>query len=161
MLKRVALAALALVLFAAPALAADPIRPDATLTPGVIMKDLVTGAPVGTTKICKPGYSKTVRNVPQAVKDAAYTAYHLTNTPGGYEVDHLISLELGGANDPKNLWPQTYHGTWNAHVKDHLENVLHSKVCDGSVPLTKAQHDISTDWIAAYKKYVGATPTAK
>jgi 5-methylcytosine-specific restriction endonuclease McrA len=27
--------------------------------------------------------------------------------PGAYEIDHLISISLGGSNDIKNLWPQT------------------------------------------------------
>jgi hypothetical protein len=42
---------------------------------------------------------------------------------------------------------------WNARVKDALEDRLHDLVCDGSVDLVAAQHDISSDWIAAYKKY--------
>jgi hypothetical protein len=38
-------------------------------------------------------------------------------------VDHLVSLEIGGANTVQNLWPQSYDTTpWNAHVKDKLEN---------------------------------------
>ena len=74
--------------------------------------------------------------------------------PGDYEVDHLISLELGGSNSIKNLWPQSYlTQPWNAHVKDALENELHDEVCSGKVDLATAQHDIATDWIAAYKKY--------
>lgn len=149
-----------LVLCAAPALAADPIRPDSKLTPGVQMKSLTTGVAVGTKQICVAGYSKGVRNVPAPVKAQAYKEYGLKNTPGHYEVDHLISLELGGANDLKNLWPQTYSGLWNAHVKDRLENVLHTMVCGGKVPLAQAQHDISADWIAAYKKYIGPNPAS-
>ncbi len=53
-----------------------------------------------------------------------------------------------------NLWPQSYQTQpWNAHVKDALENELHRLVCSGQLDLKTAQHDISTDWIAAYKKY--------
>ena len=160
MLKRILMTGAMLALCAAPAFAADPIRPDAKLTPGVVMKSLTTGVPVGTKQICVNGYSKGVRNVPSSVKAQAYKEYRLKNTPGHYEVDHLISLELGGANDLKNLWPQSYSGTWNAHTKDRLENVLHTKVCSGAVTLKQAQHDISTDWIAAYKKYVGPNPAS-
>ena len=69
-------------------------------------------------------------------------------------MDHLISLELGGSNSIKNLWPQSYETQpWNAHVKDALENELHDEVCSGRLDLATAQHDIATDWIAAYKKY--------
>ncbi len=52
------------------------------------------------------------------------------------------------------LWPQPYTApTWNAHVKDALEEHLHEMVCAGELDLSTAQRDIATDWIAAYKKY--------
>jgi len=70
-------------------------------------------------------------------------------------VDHLISLELGGSNSIKNLWPEPYTGDLNAHVKDKLENKLHSLVCNGDIDLKTAQQEIATDWVAAYIKYIG------
>jgi hypothetical protein len=39
-----------------------------------------------------------------------------------------------------------------ASEKDDLENYLHEAVCSGSEPLSQAQQDIATDWIAAYCK---------
>jgi hypothetical protein len=76
-----------------------------------------------------------------------------------YELDHLISLEIGGApDDPNNLWLQPYSGALNAHLKDRLENTLHKLVCTGKLPLAQAQHDIAADWVAAYRKYVGPLP---
>ena len=125
-----------------------PILPDAKITPGDTLD-------VTKDDICVPGYSKKVRNVPKTVKDQAYANYGIKNhLPGEYEVDHLISLELGGSNSIKNLWPQSYKTQpWNAHVKDALENRLHKDVCDGSLDLKVAQQDIAKDWIAAYKKY--------
>ncbi|MGC2279702.1 MAG: hypothetical protein WA603_06770, partial [Candidatus Acidiferrales bacterium] len=42
---------------------------------------------------------------------------------------------------------------WNAHRKDALEEYLHQLVCAGKLDLPTAQHDIATNWIAAYKKY--------
>jgi hypothetical protein len=66
----------------------------------------------------------------------------------------LISLELGGSNSIKNLWPQSYRTKpWNARVKDRLENRLHELVCSGQLDLATAQRDIATDWISTYKKY--------
>lgn len=44
--------------------------------------------------------------------------------------------------------------TWNAYVKDALEEHLHEMVCSGKLDFPTAQHDIATDWIAAYKKYI-------
>jgi|ERR1043166_9367284 hypothetical protein len=72
-----------------------------------------------------------------------------------WEEDHLISLELGGApRDTKNLWPEPWFGAWNARQKDVLETKLKNMVCAGDVTLAEAQMAISTDWIAAYKKFV-------
>ena len=66
----------------------------------------------------------------------------------------MISLELGGSNSIKNLWPQSFKTQpWNAHVKDALENRLHEEICSGQIEMTTAQHEIATDWIAAYKKH--------
>lgn len=125
-----------------------PLLPDRTMTPGATL-------PVAVADIAVPGYTQKVRNVPADVKRQVYAEYGITShKPGQYEVDHLISLELGGSNSLKNLWPQSYlTQPWNAHVKDQLENELHDEVCSGRVDLATAQHDIATDWIAAYKKY--------
>ena len=71
-----------------------------------------------------------------------------------YELDYLITPELGGAPDPRNLWPQRYESrVWNAHVKDELERLLPTLVCDRRIRLETAQRDIARDWIAAYRKY--------
>jgi hypothetical protein len=122
--------------------------PDPQLTPGATLE-------VTTNDICVPGYTKKVRSVPAAVKQQVYAAYGIQHhAPGDYEIDHLIPLELGGSNAVKNLWPQSFQTQpWNAHVKDQLENRLHRLVCVEKVDLNTAQHDIATDWIAAYRKY--------
>jgi hypothetical protein len=123
--------------------------PNPQMTPGDTLD-------VTTADICVPGYSSKVRDVPTSVKNQVYQEYGITShKPGAYEVDHLISLELGGSNSVKNLWPESYTGNWNAHIKDKLENKLHQDVCANQVDLKTAQHAIATDWIAAYKKYVG------
>jgi hypothetical protein len=129
--------------------------PDPVLTPGATL-------PVTTADICAPGYSHKVRDVPAEVKRDVYRRYHISrHRKGEYEIDHLISLELGGSNSERNLWPESYWTTpWNAHVKDRLENALHREVCAGHIPLETAQHDIAADWIVAYQKYVGPAPRA-
>jgi hypothetical protein len=107
-----------------------------------------------------PGYTKKVRNVTAQMKREVYALYGLkTHEPREYEVDHLISLELGGSNSVKNLWPQSYRTSpWNAKVKDTLENRLHGMICHGEISMETAQNAIKKDWIAAYKKYVGKEP---
>ena len=136
---------------------ASPTLPNRMLTPGDIL-------PVTVADIRVPGYSKKVRNVPQNVKNKVYAEYGITNRqPREYEVDHLISLELGGSNSIKNLWPQSYlTQPWNAHVKDKLENKLHAMVVSGRLDLPTAQRMIATNWIAAYKKVFGTNqPVSK
>ena len=125
-----------------------PILPDPKITPGDALD-------VTAQDVCTSGYSKKVRNVPQAVKEQVYKNYGiLSRGKGEFEVDHLISLELGGSNSIKNLWPESFlTQPWNAHVKDALENELHDEICSGKVDIKIAQQDIARDWIAAYKKY--------
>jgi hypothetical protein len=72
-------------------------------------------------------------------------AYGDAGSPRGYEYDHLVSLELGGAtNDPRNLWPEP--GA-SPNPKDAVEDSLHAKVCDGQMSLRAAQHLIATAWV--------------
>jgi hypothetical protein len=120
-----------------------PILPNPNVTTGVFLADATLD------KICQKGYSATVRHVTDKQKDEVFKEYNLERS-GNYEVDHLISLELGGSNDTHNLWPQSYHGFWNARVKDSLENRLHLLVCDGKMNLRDAQYRVSHDWIKTY-----------
>ena len=134
---------------ALPVLAGEPpIRPESSLTPGVVDP----GATVK--KLCVAGYTQKVRDVPESEKKKVFAEYNIDPKSDKFEIDHLISLELGGSNDIKNLWPQSYTTTaYNAHTKDTLENKLHKLVCAGKLSLSEAQKEISSDWIAAYKKY--------
>jgi hypothetical protein len=116
------------------------------LTPGATV-------PVTESQICN---STTTPDpaIPVSLEKRVLALYGVTQPPDQYEIDYLITPELGGATDIRNLWPEPYHdAVWNAHVKDQLEDRLHRMVCRGEVDLATAQHDISTDWIAAYRKY--------
>jgi hypothetical protein len=122
--------------------------PSHRLTPGAHF-------PVGRAAICKPGYARRVRDVPEREKDAAYARYHTRRVAYAYEVDHLVSLELGGSNAITNLWPEHYYDPWGARTKDRLENRLHLLVCEGRLGLASAQRQEAANWIEAYKRYVG------
>ena len=123
-------------------------EPDQRLTPGATL-------PLTRNQVCGPAEAELVPDVPVSLKRKVFEEYGVTPPrPDDYEVDYLITPELGGATDIRNLWPEPYQDTvWNAHVKDQLEDRLHRMVCHGDVELTTAQHDISADWIAAYRKY--------
>ena len=90
-----------------------------------------------------------LRNVSDRDKRIAYAKYGINNhQPGQYEVDHLISLELGGSNAQKNLWPEPYPSAWS---KDSLENALHRAVCAHRIPIDSVQRWISHNWMSAYR----------
>ena len=134
-----------------------PLLPNRKLTPG-------RAATITADTLCqKTFHTRDERLVTDATKQAIFAEYGITsNKPHEYEIDHLISLELGGSNDSKNLWPQSYiTKPWNAHVKDQLETRLHWMICHKQVTLKQAQHDIVANWINAYKKYISPTPLAK
>lgn len=147
-------AVLALLVYLRPALesrrgpAVVPVSfPEPSLTPGV-------AAAVNRDQICQSTGPKN-RIVPASLQRRVFEEYGIAGaSPRAYEVDYLITPALGGADDIRNLWPQSYSpAVWNARVKDALEDRLHDLVCDGRLDLATAQRDISSDWIAAYKKY--------
>jgi len=120
---------------------------DSACTPGAI---LATGTKDA---ICQSGYSSGVRNVPTSEKNQVYAEYGITHhSPGQYEVDHLVSLELGGSNDISNLWPELASPKPGFHETDKVENYLHAQVCSGAISLQQAQIEIATNWLAVYNK---------
>jgi hypothetical protein len=121
--------------------------PEPSLTPGAIII-------ADRDQVCRVARPKN-RAVPVSLQRRVFEEYGIPGaTPQAYEVDYLITPALGGADDIRNLWPQSYsQAVWNAHVKDQLEDHLRGLVCAGDLDLTAAQHEIASDWIAAYKKY--------
>ncbi len=92
-----------------------------------------------------------MRDVPESEKNDVYAEYGIkTHRTGEYEVDHLVSLELGGSNDIANLWPEAANPRPGFHEKDQVENYLHDQVCSGAVPLDQAQYQIATNWLQVY-----------
>jgi len=135
--------------------AADGPFPDSACTPGDVLPQAAKAA------ICVSGYSSSVRNVPAHEKDAVYAAYGIaSHTPGQYEVDHLVSLELGGSNDISNLWPEAAAPKPGFHEKDEVENALHDQVCSGQIDLLTAQREIATDWLSVYDQIHGLPSSA-
>lgn len=136
-------------LFCSNLYANGPIRPISSMTPG----DVDVNASIE--DICTPGYSRSVRDVSQKTKKLVFHTYGIDPKKDKYEIDHLIPLSLGGSNDVKNLWPQSYTTTpFNAFKKDVLENRLHDLVCSDKITLDDAKSAIVNDWVRAYHDYV-------
>lgn len=146
---------------ASAALAAMPELPNHATNPGAINPNVTVFDEYAT--ICHRGWTKTVRPPFEYTNKLKHQLLQRAGLPGAdihdFELDHLVSLELGGAPwDPRNLWLEPLWGKWNAHVKDQLENKLNQLVCDHKLALATAQYDIATNWIATYKRYVSPTP---
>jgi anti-sigma factor RsiW len=122
--------------------------PRVRLTPGVTR-------PITQSEVCRMPQTFEQQEIPIDLQRRVFQEYGLADAkPADYEVDYLITPELGGASDIRNLWPEPHSETvWNSYVKDALEERLRRMVCHGHVDLPTAQREISTDWIAAYKKY--------
>ncbi len=87
--------------------------------------------------------------VTRVEKRLSMAAYGDRGSPRGYEYDHLIPLELGGApNDPRNLWPEP--GA-SPNPKDAVEYRLREDVCGGAILLATAQQEIARAWVSAYR----------
>lgn len=121
-------------------------RPDPICNPGAV-DDAVTQNNIGST-ICVSGYTTKVRprsSATDKVKQDMYGAYDVPNRTTS-ELDHLVSLELGGSNDARNLWIEPGK---LPNPKDAVENSLHRAVCAHKVTLAAAQEAIATDWTTA------------
>jgi hypothetical protein len=127
--------------------------PDLACTPGAI-NPAVTQDTIQQT-ICVSGYSKSIRpttSVTSKIKAQEMIAYGFTDSPTNYELDHLISLELGGAPaDVANLWPEPDSPTLGYHQKDIVEGYLHTRVCSGKESLAQVQGEIAHDWVGVYR----------
>jgi hypothetical protein len=153
-MKHLAIAlAASLAAWAAPA-GAQTAVPDPTLTPGAVRS-------TDTADVCQHGTSQ-LRHMTRERSDALLGEYGL---PGGrhpdYELDHLIPLGIGGADDDANIWPEpraTIEPEWNAERKDQLEAKLRALVCGGKLDITVAQKAVADDWTQAWLHYVQFYP---
>ena len=122
----------------------EKLYPDPVKTPG----DILT---TDTSTICQPAYYRSVKDVSDDIKKAIYKKYGLRypQAKEKYEVDRLIPIELGGSNDPKNLWPQA-GASPGYKQKNAVDDFLHAQVCTGQMTLEEAQYKVQTDWYAVY-----------
>jgi hypothetical protein len=128
--------------------------PDPNCTPGAINPTLIIEV------LRDRGFTtKCVRDVATKEEEKArtfdwYDIPHPSNDSGEAqicELDHLISLELGGADTLDNIWPQCGPSGVSLpqrffKLKDIVENFLAMQVRAGRMPLIDAQRGIATDW---------------
>jgi len=132
--------------------------PDRRCSPGAYYSRLTKAV------ICSSSFhTGTIRNVPQSEKYAVEREYDLPARLYGHtlEVDHIVSLELGGSNNIANLFPEEAkfrNGAPGYSVKDRLENQTAAAVCAGRISLRSAQKQIAANWEKLYRKLFGTPP---
>jgi hypothetical protein len=106
--------------------------------------------------ICNTKWGKDARHVTEKMKRDVYTAYHARKRDKVCcEVDHLVSRDVGGADEPANLWPQPWA---EAHLKDRVETEAKKRICDGRAELEKVQRTMAEDWTLLYRDWFGDLP---
>src|SRR5215472_5397342 len=128
------------------------ILPDPACTPGAYDPKVTAAI------LCDPAYSTRAYRPPvyqtsRFKLEQAYPAYGLANIPGlASELDHLISLDLGGSNDASNLWVELGSVP---NPKDKVETRLHKWVCEGipsgqaEARLGEARIAVAADWVTS------------
>ena len=118
----------------------DAFLPNPKLTPGRVAKS-----------------EKDRDGVTTAMEQKIFARYRLPwEWRASFKIDHLIPLELGGADTIDNLWPQRIEAKpYGPGRKELLTEVLLEKVRSGRLTLDQAQEEIRRDWIDAFIDHVG------
>ena len=129
-----------LLIFAANAGAQSLLVPNPKLTPGRVAEG-----------------DKDRGGVTLAMEQKVFARYRLRwERRAEFKIDHLIPLELGGADSIDNLWPQSRRARpYGADRKRQLTEVLQEKIARGQMTVAQAQEQISRDWIDAFIDHLG------
>lgn len=128
--------------------------PDPKCTPGAINPTVTSEV------LADPSFrTKCIRNhvTTEHEKFVTYSWYGIHHPRHNHgrtqvcELDHLVPLELGGADTLDNIWPQCGPSDttlWKRYFKrkDLVENYLAKMVREGKMRLVDAQQGIAQDW---------------
>lgn len=133
-------------------LPANAQLPNPKLTPGAVRTTRAA-------EICARSFrTRPFRHTTEATKEFVckeYGYYNYCPLRHKMEIDHLIPLELGGADEISNLWVELARypdGSPGYHVKDGLETHLRWMVCKKQITLPRAQECLWDNWIACYRR---------
>jgi hypothetical protein len=118
--------------------------PDPSCTPGAY-NSTVTPAVFGNKKFTTECVRNCITGIPK--KETTYTAYNIKEN-ASCELDHLVPLEMGGADSLDNIWPQcgqAPNGKAYKAIKDQIESYLAIQVLSG-MDLDSARKGIASDW---------------
>ena len=132
--------AIAILAIASTAPAQDALLPNPKLTPGRIAER-----------------DKDRGGVTLQMEQKIFARYRLPWTRRAeFKIDHLIPLELGGADTIDNLWPQSLRvKPYGPDRKELLTEVLLERIRAGRMTIAQAQEQIRKDWIDAFVDHLG------
>lgn len=134
------LASIFVLSFVAKARALEPLLPNPKLTPGRVAER-----------------EKDRRGVTLAMEQKVFARYRLRwERRPQFKIDHLVPVELGGADTIDNLWPQNLRAKpYGPDRKELLAEVLLKKIASKQITLAQAQEEIRRDWIDAFIDHLG------
>ena len=129
-----------LFVLAAPGRAQEALLPNPKLTPGRVAQT-----------------EKDRGGVTVEMEQKVFARYRLPwASRAAFKVDHLIPLELGGADTIDNLWPQSLRARpYGPDRKKLLTEVLLQRIAKKEMTLEEAQEQIRRDWIDAFIDHLG------
>ena len=138
--KIIILAFLANLLFAGDARALEALLPNPKLTPGKVAQS-----------------EDDRRGVTVEMEQRVFARYKLPwSSRPAFKIDHLIPLELGGADTIDNLWPQSLRARpYGCERKELLTEVLLQRIAKRQITVEEAQEQIRRDWIDAFIDHLG------
>jgi hypothetical protein len=129
-----------LFVLAAGVRAQDALLPNPKLTPGRVAQS-----------------DKDRGGVTVEMEQKVFARYRLPwSSRPAFKIDHLIPLELGGADTIDNLWPQSLRARpYGWERKELLTEVLLQRIARKQITLEQAQEQIAYDWIDAFIDHLG------
>ena len=129
-----------LCVLAASAPAQEALLPNPKLTPGRVAQS-----------------DNDRRGVTVEMEQKVFARYRLPwSSRGAFKIDHLIPLDLGGADTIDNLWPQSLRARpYGPERKELLTEVMLRRIANREMTLEEAQEQIRRDWIDAFIDHLG------
>ena len=91
------------------------------------------------------------------MEQKVFARYRLPwSSRAAFKIDHLIPLELDGADTIDNLWPQSLRARpYGPDRKELLTEVLLQRIARKQITVEQAQEQIRSDWIDAFIDHLG------
>lgn len=118
--------------------------PDRACTPGAIVVGLTLA------RLCGASYVQNAKHVTLRGQRLVDAAYGVKPGSAGQQLDHLVPRGLGGSNLQANLWPAPTRAP-GFFEKEALANFLHDQVCAHRLAVARAQREVASNWLAAYR----------